>query len=91
MADKCSKLDAELAEIDAELRALDRIEDQIKGKAAARADAPRNDFRTFSMYDGTKIRANPMEFWKDVERMRVGAGDEALRAEVMARYWEVAP
>ena len=86
MADKCSKLDAELAEIDAELRALDRIEDQIKGKAAARADAPKNDFRTFSMYDGTKMRVNPMEFWKDVERMRVGAGDEALRAEVMARF-----
>ena len=86
MADKCSKLDTELAEIDAELRALDRIEDQIKGTAAARADAPRNDFRTFSMVDGTKVRTNPMEFWKDVERMRAGLGDEALRAEVMARF-----
>ena len=86
MADKCSKLDTELAEIDAELRALDRIEDQIKGKAAARADAPRNDFRTFSMVDGTKVRTNPMEFWKEVERMRIGAGDEVLRAEVMARF-----
>ena len=86
MADNCSNLDKELAEIDAELRALDRIEDQIKGKAAARADAPRNDFRTFSMVDGTKVRTNPMEFWKDYERMKVGAGDEALRAEVMARF-----
>ena len=86
MAENCSNLNNELAQIDAELAALDRMEANVKGKAAARADAPKNEFRTFSMVDGTKIRINPMEFWKEVERLKIGMGDEALKAEMRARF-----
>ena len=86
MADNCSNLNSELAQIDAELAALDRIDDQIKAEALAKADAPKNEFRTFSMVDGTKVRINPMEFWKDVERLKLDMGDEALKAEVKARF-----
>ena len=89
MSDTCKKLSAEDLEIQAELDALNKTETDIKARALAKQDAPTDaGFRTFSMVDGTKVRINSMEFWKEFERMAVGQGDEATRAMVRSRFDE---
>ena len=86
MSDTCKKLSAEELEIQAKLDALNKTETDIKANALAKQDAPADaGFRTFSMVDGTKVRINSMEFWKEFERMALGMGDEATKALVLSR------
>ena len=87
MSDTCKRLDADMAESQATLDAIEKTKDQLKAEAAAAVDAPNAPFRTFSMFDGKKVRINSMEYWKDLERINLAQGDEALRAQVRAR-WE---
>lgn len=87
MSDTCKRLDADMAESQATLDAIEKTKDQLKAEAAAAVDAPNAPFRTFSMVDGKKVRINSMEYWKDLERINLAQGDEALRAQVRAR-WE---
>ncbi len=83
---ECPKLAAEIAALKAEQDAGRKIERALIGEASALKEAPTGKFRTFSMADGTKVRVNPMEFWKEVERTMVGMGEEEVRKLVQANF-----
>ena len=87
MAD-CSDLQARLAKVEAQIAAAEKlhrsVEAQAKGEAALAKkgkDTPKT-FRTFSMADGTKIKIDPTDFYRQVEADNLAMGEDALRETV---------
>ena len=92
MAD-CSKIERELQEALQQQSAARRLKRSIDAEAKATAQMEAEEaatgakpFRTFSMLDGTKIRINPREFYKQVEQDNIGLGEEKIRELVRARF-----
>ena len=92
MAD-CSKIERELQEALQQQSAARRLKRSVDAEAKATAQMEAEEaatgakrFRTFSMLDGTKIRINPREFYKQVEQDNIGLGEEKIRELVRARF-----
>ena len=92
MAD-CSKIEAELQKALAEQAAIDKLKRQVDAEARITAEMRAEEaatgakpFRTFSMVDGTKIRINPREFYRQVELDNIGLGEDKIRELVRARF-----
>ena len=92
MAD-CSKIEAELQKALEEQAAARKLKRQVDAEAKATAEMRAEEeatgakpFRTFSMVDGTKIRINPREFYRQVELDNIGLGEDKVRELVRARF-----
>ena len=92
MAD-CSKIERELQEALQQQSAARRLKRSVDAEAKATAQMAAEEaatgskpFRTFSMLDGTKVRINPREFYKQVEQDNIGLGEEKIRELVRARF-----
>ena len=83
---ECPKLAAEIAELEAKRKESDRLRLAAIGAASSLDEAPSGVFRTFSMVDGTKVRVNPMEFQKQVEKTMVAMGEDELRKLVQSNF-----
>jgi len=92
MAD-CSKIEAELQRARERQAAAQKLKRQVDAEAKATAEMRAEEeatgakpFRTFSMVDGTKIRINPREFYRQVELDNIGLGEDKVRELVRARF-----
>ena len=92
MAD-CSKIEAELQRAREQQAAARKLKRQVDAEAKATAEMRAEEaatgakpFRTFSMVDGTKIRINPREFYRQVELDNIGLGEDKVRELVRARF-----
>ena len=92
MAD-CSKIEAELQRAREQQAAARKLKRQVDAEAKATAEMRAEEeatgakpFRTFSMVDGTKIRINPREFYRQVELDNIGLGEDKIRELVRARF-----
>ena len=86
MAD-CSDIEAKLRIAEERLAAAKKIQRAVEGEAAVAAEPSASPvFRTFSMVDGTKIRVNPQEFYRQVEADNLAMGEEELRKLVQLRF-----
>ena len=91
MAD-CSDLNERLKKAEAKLDAAKKLERAVTAQAAGealRANAEPSDpktFRTFSMADGSKMRIDPKEFYKQVEADNLAMGEDELRKLVQSNF-----
>ena len=91
MAD-CSDLEARLKRAEEELAAAKKLERSVEGEAAAEAAAAKGKksdpetFRTFSMADGTKMRIDPKEFYRQVEADNLAMGEDELKRLVQSNF-----
>ena len=91
MAD-CSELEARLKRAEEELAAAKKLERSVEGEAAAEAAAAKGEkskpetFRTFSMVDGTKMRIDPKEFYRQVEADNLAMGEDELKKLVQSNF-----
>ena len=79
MAEPCPDLARQIAEAEATVAAAEKLDRAAKAKEALLHEAPDAGFRTFSMVDGTKVRVNPMDFYKQVERLNLDLGEEEIK------------
>ena len=86
MAD-CSDLEAKLRAAEERLAAAKKIRRAVEGEEAVAAEGDASPtFRTFSMVDGTKIRVNAREFYRQVEKDNLAMGEDELRKLVQDRF-----
>ena len=90
MAD-CSDLEVRLKAAKERLAAAKKLKRSVDAQAAAEAAAAAGDgskplFRTLSMADGTKIRIDAKEFWRQVEADNLALGEDELKKLVQANF-----
>merc|ERR1711965_1137575 len=84
---ECPDLAAQIRQAEAELAAAQKVERSTKAEVSSAKRAPeKGEFRTFSMADGTKVRVNAMEFWKDVDQTMIDMGEEQVRKLVQSNF-----
>ena len=86
MAD-CSDLEAQLRKAEERLEATRSLRKAVEAQDELdRAAGGKPAFRTFSMYDGTKIRINPREFQAQIEKDFIEMGEESVKKLVRERF-----
>ena len=86
MAD-CSDLEAQLRKAEERLEATRQLRKAVEAQDELdRAAGDKPAFRTFSMYDGTKIRINPKEFQAQIEKDFIEMGEESVKKLVRDRF-----